>query len=168
MTQFVLAIAILATPCKPPQGAEVTRKVVPLTAYYLPSENDGWSGKQMPGLAGTTVERDFWKAVQMNGTGILSDGRFVVVQETGFKQVTAPMGRWGRLSPFETAAAHSGLFKAGTTVCFPDLGFAVEVTDTGGGLTPEGPLDIFVGDKQAYTAWLKAGPSEALTLSWKE
>lgn len=171
MAEIVLAIAILTNPCRPPQGVEVARKVVPLTAYYLPSENDGWSGKQMPGLAGTSVERGFWKAVQMNGTGILSDGRFVVVQETGFgfRQVPKPLGRWGYLSPFRTAAAHSALFKSGTTVCFPDLeGLTVEITDTGGGLTPKGPLDIFVGDKRAYTAWLETGPSEALTLSWKE
>lgn len=169
MAEIVLAIAILTNPCRPPQGAEVARKTVPLTAYYLPSENDGWSGKQMPGLPGTSVQREFWKAVQMNGTGILSDGRFVVIQGTGFRQVTQPRGRWGDLSPYKTAAAHSGLFEAGTTVCFPDLrGLTVEVTDTGGGLGPEGPLDIFVGDKRAYNAWLKAGPSEALTLSWKE
>lgn len=169
MTEFILAIAILSNPCTPPQGTEVARKVVPLTAYYLPSENDGWTGRQMPGLPGTTVPREFWKAVQMNGTGILSDGQFVVIEGTGFKRVQEPMGRWGRLSPFETAAADPLLFQAGTTVCFPDLGgLTIEITDTGGGLTPEGPLDIFVGDKQAYTAWLSKGPEKALTISWKE
>lgn len=169
MTTILATVLIAAAAaCHPPAGAVVKRQMIPVTAYYLPSEADGWTGVEMPALAGRTTPRGFWKAVQMNGTGRTARGEWVVIDGPGFREIEAPRGRYGPLRAFETAAAHPSLFPEGTTVCLPEFGGRVmTVTDTGGGLGRAGPLDIFVGDRASFEAWLQSGPTQALVISWR-
>lgn len=168
MVALLTAALIAATPCQPPADAVVTKRNVPLSAYYLPSETDGWTGRSMPALPGRTTPRGFWKAVQMNGTGRTALGEWVVIDGPGFRKIVAPSGRFGPLVALETAAANPALFPPGTIVCLPDYGgLTVKVTDTGGGLGSDGPLDIFVGDRTNYEAWLQSGPKQALVIAWQ-
>ena len=53
MTTILTTVLIAAAAaCHPPAGAVVKRQMIPVTAYYLPSEADGWTGVEMPALAG--------------------------------------------------------------------------------------------------------------------
>jgi hypothetical protein len=173
MIQTIIAgllVSVALGPCKHPAGTEVKVAVVPITAYYIVSENDYYTGprQEVPGIAGKTANAAFLKATKLEGTGRMADGTYITRSAGRFLALEAPAGRYGPLTAGQTAAAHENFFEPGTVVCSPVLGWTVTVTDSGGGLGPEGPLDVFVGDLEAYKEWLATAPKEALVISWKE
>jgi hypothetical protein len=54
----------------------------------------------------------------------------------------------GRAEAYKTAAANPALLRGSipTDVFILQLGLRVTVNDTGGGLTSDGPLDVYVGE----------------------
>lgn len=156
MTQAALALtAVLAFgPCKPPAGAIIEIKTVPVTGYFIPFEGD------------YELREQFLAAVKVEGSGQQRDGTYIARRAGTFVTVREPRGRYGELEAFATAAAHPELFEPGSSVCLPGFGITLTITDTGGGLTGEGPLDIFVGTRTAYNDWITTVPNSVQVIAW--
>ncbi len=136
---------------------------IQITAYITVLEADRaeYSGPlvSIPGLEGLTpdIPEGMLYDLYEEGSLKLKDGRYVQRNWTeSFRQNRPvymfvdppPYAAKGRVEPYKTAAANPELLNAEfpADVYILDLGLRVMVNDTGGGLGPQGPLDIYVGE----------------------
>jgi RHS repeat-associated protein len=137
---------------------------VRITAYITVLESDRaeYSGPlvSIPGLEGLAPDipegmlYDLWE----EGSLKLKDGRYIQrdwrrSNETGRSiygfMDPPPYAANGRVSAYATGAAHRDLipyYPQPTTAYIVGLNLLIMVNDTGGGLGPAGPLDVYVGE----------------------